>query len=66
MKCPYLKGTYLESCKATREVYVPSQFEFDEYCTHNGHKVCSLYTKSVSEGRPTVTADAEDLVSSAK
>ena len=66
MKCPYLKGTYLESCKATRDVYVPSQFEFNEYCMHNGHKMCPLYTKSAYEGKPIAAADAEALVSLAK
>ncbi len=46
MNCPYLQGTYLQSCKASRVVYIPSQFEFNEYCTHTGHKICPYYTKS--------------------
>ncbi len=50
MKCPYLRGKYLKSCKASREVYIPSQFEFDEYCTHTGYKICPHYTKSIFDG----------------
>lgn len=46
MKCPYLQGTYLQSCKASREVYIPSEFEFKEYCTNNRHAICPLYYNS--------------------
>jgi len=52
MKCPYLHGKYLQSCVASREVYIPSQFEFKEYCTHSGHKICHLYSSSVYAGMP--------------
>ncbi len=64
MKCPYLQGKYLQSCKASREVYIPSQFEFDEYCTHNGHKICPFYSKAVFATRVfTVTVESGNLIS---
>ncbi len=64
MKCPYLQGKYLQSCKASREVYIPSQFEFNEYCTHNGHKICPVYSRSAFSVRvPTAAIAAENLFS---
>jgi hypothetical protein len=54
MKCPFLQGTYLLSCKASREVYVPSQFEFDEYCTHGRHTMCPFYFNAVYDRSFTV------------
>ncbi len=50
MKCPYLQGKYVQSCAASKEVYVPSQFEFAEYCTHSGHKICPNYYRSEYAG----------------
>lgn len=47
MKCPYLQGKYLQSCKASKDVYVPSQFEFSEYCTNSIHTMCPLYSTSL-------------------
>jgi len=46
MKCPYLRGKYLQSCEAAKEVYIPSQLEFKEYCTRDGHGLCPFYTKA--------------------
>jgi hypothetical protein len=66
MKCPYLQGNYLQSCKATREVYIPSRFEFDEYCTHRGHKMCPSYTRAIYEGNPAVTTGRGNPVLSAR
>jgi hypothetical protein len=66
MKCPYLQGKYLQSCKVSREVYIPSQYEFDAYCTHDGFKVCPFYTRSLYEGRSSFTEHSRQLVSSAK
>ena len=40
MKCPFLAGTYMFSCTANKDVYVPSQFEFEEYCKSIRHKMC--------------------------
>ncbi len=48
MKCPHLQGKYLLSCKASRDVYVPSQFEFDEYCKQGRHTMCPLYFRALS------------------
>ena len=42
MKCPFLSGTYVLSCKAFG-VYVPSPFELKEFCSCGRHKVCSSY-----------------------
>jgi hypothetical protein len=50
MKCPYLQGMYFQSCHASKEVYIPSQFEFKEYCTHGGHRICSFFTKAEYDG----------------
>ena len=46
MKCIFLIGNYMQSCSASREVYVPSLFEFDEYCTSGRYKFCPLYCES--------------------
>ena len=43
MYCSYLKGNYVVSCRATKEVYVPSGFELEEYCRSIRHKVCPFY-----------------------
>jgi len=50
MKCPFLSGEYMLSCKALREVYVPSIFELDEYCKNIQHRMCPFYIKN--EGEP--------------
>lgn len=49
MKCPYMTGNYMYSCSARREVYVPSTFEFSEYCAnerHESYKACSFYLET--------------------
>ncbi len=66
MKCPYMTGTYMFSCVARREVYIPSAFEFSEYCGSDrseGFKVCPLYmgTPKASPGRPAVEAQQSQL-----
>jgi len=43
MKCPFQAGNYLLSCKANGAVYVPSLYEFQEYCKSNQYKICPLY-----------------------
>lgn len=46
MACPFLKGTVLFSCGAMREVYIPSRFEFEEYCTcakYEFFRLCAAY-----------------------
>ena len=54
MKCPYLTGNYMFSCAARSEVYIPSSFEFSEYChseRREGFKVCSYYME-MNKGLP--------------
>lgn len=49
MRCPCLTGTYMLSCSARGEVYIPSSFELAEYCNterRNLYKVCSYYSAS--------------------
>ncbi len=53
MKCPFVKGTYMYSCAASNEVYVPSAFEFEEYCRSTRYKICPLYCKALGNGNPT-------------
>ncbi len=45
MKCDFLRGMYLQSCKAGKNVYVPSSFELGEYCRSKRHKICPFYLK---------------------
>jgi hypothetical protein len=46
MRCVFLVGNYMQSCNATREAYVPSIFEQNEYCTSGRYKFCPHYCKS--------------------
>jgi hypothetical protein len=50
MKCLFLKGRYMFSCSARREVYVPSTFELGEYCKSTRYKVCPFYCAAQDEG----------------
>ena len=45
MHCPMLTGKYMLSCTARKEVYVPSIFEFEEYCKAPLHTMCPFYMK---------------------
>ncbi len=63
MKCPHLQGRYLQSCKASRDVYVPSQFEYEEYCRHGRHTMCPLYFRSLSERAVTYAAPGNKMLS---
>jgi hypothetical protein len=47
MKCTFLDGNYLFSCRANKEVYVPSIIEFREYCLGKQYKICPIYFKAV-------------------
>lgn len=51
MKCPFLKGNYLASCKADREVYVPTTFELREYCKTSQYLICPFYFRAKNEGK---------------
>ncbi len=50
MNCPHLKeslylsSSKLLSCKANREVYIPSISELDEYCNQRRHTLCPFYS----------------------
>jgi hypothetical protein len=52
MKCLFLSGKYMLSCKALREVYVPSSFEIDEYCKSIQHRMCPFYIRRDGEPNP--------------
>ena len=52
MKCPYLTGTYMSSCIANSEVYIPSSFELAEYCRSSGHRRCPFYVARKSDEYP--------------
>ncbi len=43
MKCPCLINLDLPTCKAGTKSYIPTLFEFDEYCTNDAHKKCPFY-----------------------
>jgi hypothetical protein len=49
MTCAYLIGIYLKSCSATPDVYIPSAFEFNEYCRSVFHTLCPLYRPRQSQ-----------------
>ena len=66
MKCPYLEGIYFQWCKASKESYIPSQFEFKEYCTSDGFKVCPGYYKAAYENKGEGAGHPEHLVSNGK
>jgi hypothetical protein len=61
MKCPYLAGNYMLSCAARREIYIPSTFEFAEYCNserYEGFKVCSYYMEMYKGSQIKHTAES--------
>jgi hypothetical protein len=43
MSCPHLREEYLKSCFAAPEVYVPSMFQLDQYCTSEWYWICPLF-----------------------
>jgi hypothetical protein len=45
MECLFLSGTYMKYCAESRENYVPSAFELEEYCTTSRHAICPLYCR---------------------
>ena len=49
MECPFLTGNYFKSCTASREAYVPSAFEAEEYCTNSRYTMCPFYARRQSE-----------------
>lgn len=65
MKCPYLEGIYFQWCKASKGVYIPSQFEFKEYCTSDGYKICPGYYNATFESKDSITG-RDRLISNGK
>jgi hypothetical protein len=45
LRCPYLTGKYFKSCSVSKEPYVPSAFEMEEYCISSRHSMCPFYGK---------------------
>ena len=58
MNCPMLTGKYTLSCTARKEVYVPSNFEFKEYCKNTLHTMCPFYMKKDNITMPSRTSQA--------
>jgi hypothetical protein len=50
MSCPFLYGRHLFSCNSMREVYLPSDFELEEYCQSTRHKLCPFYGRVAADG----------------
>lgn len=42
---PYLSSSKLLSCKANKEMYIPSILELDEYCKKRRHTLCPIYSR---------------------
>ncbi len=51
MPCLFLTGNYIFSCSALKEVYIPSSYELEEYCSHgqDGYEICPFYCKSETD-----------------
>jgi hypothetical protein len=45
MECHFLSGNYMKYCSESREVYVPSAFELEEYCTSSRYTLCPLFCR---------------------
>lgn len=56
MYCPFLKGSYVLSCSANKEIYVPSLFEIHEYCKSLRYKMCPFYMQLQDRKYEKVTA----------
>jgi len=51
MKCAYLSGEHVLSCKADRGVYIPSLFELEEYCRTRKSIRCPLKSTMGPNGK---------------
>jgi hypothetical protein len=48
MKCAHLAFTRPKvCCEALKSLYVPSQFEIEEYCTRKEHRKCPFYLRGI-------------------
>jgi len=45
MKCPQLNHWSVAACKILDEIYVPSEFQLQEYCRSKKHKKCPFYAR---------------------
>ncbi len=59
MYCPFLSGDYMLFCRASRESYIPSNFELDEYCKVERYKMCPFYCKTEARGTLIFTDEAD-------
>ncbi len=53
MKCPHLDRWVVATCTIGERVYVPSVFQFEEYCLTKDHKKCPFRVKDVRAKRET-------------
>ncbi len=51
MVCPFLAGMYMFWCRAFKDPYIPTDFEFGEYCRQERYKICPLFCKSEADGK---------------
>ncbi len=49
MSCLFLSGNYMKYCIESRENYIPSSFEMEEYCTSRRHTLCPLFSRRQAE-----------------
>lgn len=53
MSCPFSTGTYMLSCGASLNIYVPSSGEINEYCSdgkYEQYRLCGYYRRAVWGG----------------
>ncbi len=49
MACNFLSGNYMKYCTESREGYIPSAFEMEEYCASSRYTLCPLFCRSQAE-----------------
>ncbi len=62
MRCTFLMGNYLLSCNADKEIYVPSIFEFREYCRSMRYKICPFYLNATHMDKRQVKLEPPRIV----
>ena len=50
MRCSFLEGKRILSCRSLGTVYIPGIFELGEYCKNDRHKKCLLYHAPAPSG----------------
>lgn len=66
MKCPFLEGKRILSCRSRGVVYIPSTFELETYCMHVEHKKCPFCSTSPKGGGCTNTVRSDTAKSKGK